>query len=91
MRELNKQSFILKHGVRVYAVYQNNDVKVKGTIVFNKDSWYIEVDNNGQIKRYSKVIGKGKLLRHNTSSDKLQLTIDHWYDKIKSQLKLRTI
>ena len=86
MRKPNKHSFILKHGVKVYAVYQNIDVKVKGLIVFHKDSWYIEVDNNGKIKRYSKVIGKGKTLKGHASGIKIKLTIDHWYEKIKSQI-----
>lgn len=87
MREANKYSLVLKHGVKIYPVYQHNDVKAQGSIVFNKNSWYIEVDNNGQIKRYQKIISTGKILRSTLLEKKMKLTIDYWYNKIKSQLK----
>jgi len=55
------KSICFKNGVFVYPIYFKNQTTIKD-IVFDSNSWYIQVDNNGLKKTYPKKIGKGGVL-----------------------------
>ena len=87
MRPTSNYSILLKHGIKIYPVYQERDLKVKGIVVYHANNWYIEADNNGKITRYQKSIQIGKILYNKNWTEKAKITMDHWVKKIKKQLK----
>ncbi len=87
MRPLNNYSHVLNHGIKIYPVYQFKDQYKGEKLIYEKNNWYIEVNNNGAKTRYSKSIGIGKILRGKNPWKQISLTIDHWSKLIKKQLK----
>lgn len=87
MKKQNNYSFILKHGVKIYPVYQHIDEYAKGELKYSKNNWYIEIDNNGTKIKYSKSIFKGKRLIGEKIIKQIDSTVVYWVDLIKKQLK----
>ncbi len=67
------QAHCVRNGIKIYPV------KVNG-------NWYIEVDNNGKLKRYPKIIKKKGMLRIKHLMNPVTLTYEHWSKKIEDQL-----
>lgn len=87
MKKQNDYSFILKHGVTVYPVYQSEDVYIGNELVYARRNWYIEVNNNNSITRYKKSIGHGSKLNSEKTEKQINATIKHWVGLIKKKLK----
>jgi len=69
----------LRNGIKVYPVYFLKS-KTIGKDKFSGNNWYLQVDNNGQVKTYPKSIGSGKILR--TKKKPKKNTFD-WNDAIR--------
>lgn len=87
MRQPNNYSNVLSHGIKIYPVYQFRNQYKGEKLIYEKNNWYIEVDNNGAKTRYAKSIGVGKILRGKNAGKQISLTIDYWSELIKKQLK----
>lgn len=68
----------LRNGIKVYPVYFAK-VQQIGKDKFIGNNWYIQVDNNGKIKTYTKSIGYGTILK--SSKNQKKNTFD-WTDAI---------
>ena len=82
--ELDPMVVCIRMGIKIYADYQHKDRYVKGVLAYEKDNWYVEVDNNGEITRYRKSIAKGKILKGKDALEPLQKTAKHWAEKINA-------
>lgn len=71
-----------KHGVSIYPVYQRR-FQVIGKHNFHQGNWYIEVDNNGTVKRYPTSIGLGSTLKAKDFQEQLHSTFDFWAKKLE--------
>ena len=72
----------LKHGVSVYPVRQQRNQTINGK-KFKKGDWYIEVDNNGERKKYPKSVGSGPILKGFEYGDAIRKTYDYWFELIQ--------
>jgi len=62
-----KNYVLMKNGITTYPVVVGNG------------KWKIEVNNNGNITTYKKVITSKEI------DEAINLTIKHWYDKLKAK------
>lgn len=79
------QLFCLKYGVKVYPIYQRINVYVKGKLKFEKNNWYIEVNNNGVITTFKKSICVGMRISGKIFEGPIRKTYKHFMNQIKLQ------
>lgn len=71
-----------KNGVFVYPVRQQKNQNISGKF-FKQGDWYLEVDNNGQKKKYPKSVGSGPTLKGSEYLDAINKTHKYWAELIK--------
>lgn len=72
----------IRHGIKVYPVYQHRDQYRGKKLIYEKDNWYIEVDNNGKITKYTKPVAQGKVVRGKALVEPVEKTYSHWAEKL---------
>lgn len=70
----DRMRFCIKNGIKVYPVYNSS-----------KNTWHIEVDNNGKKTTYEKPIKEGKTLKGEECQEYIEKTYKFWFDLIKKQ------
>lgn len=75
--------YCIDNGVTVYPIRQKRDVYKDGKLILQKDHWYVQVNNNGNLKTYPKSLGVGGRLSSKQSAYPLQKTIEYWAKKIE--------
>ena len=72
----------IRNKIIVYPVYCERDQYVNGVLKYQKNNWYLCVDNNGMLTRYPKSLGKGKILRGKQLEDPVNKTYEYFKSKI---------
>lgn len=83
-------SFCLKHGISIYVVSGNTLSNIKddkGSRVYQDGFWYVQINNNGILTTYKKPLNEKKTNSFRQSGKEIEITINHWANKIKSKLK----
>lgn len=62
-----KLYLVMKHGISVYPVSAGNK------------KWYVEVNNNGKLKKYTKIVPDAEL------EDSIWKTINHYYNLLNEK------
>ena len=62
-----KLYLVMKHGISVYPISAGNK------------KWYVEVNNNGKLKKYTKIVTDAEL------EDSIWKTINHYYNLLNEK------
>jgi len=84
MRSKSDLGYCLKNGVSVYPIRQQRDVYKDKELLLQKGHWYVQVNNNGNLKTYPKSLGVGLKLTGKQIGDAIEKTITFWANKIES-------
>jgi len=74
--------WVLKNGITIYPISEFSYLQRKGETNFSiisKQRWYIEVNNNGRITFYNKIISSRDL------NEAIAKTIIYYYNKLKEK------
>ena len=75
--------FLLRFGIKIYPQYVDRDKYDKGAIKYRANSWYLVVNNNGNLTMYPKEIGKGKILNGKQLILPVEKTAAAWRKKLE--------
>lgn len=68
-----KLYFVSKHGISIYPIPESEYKSRRGSYASKSNKWYIEVNNNGKIKTFDKVVPEPEL------TETIWKTINYYY------------
>lgn len=75
-----KLYFVRKHGIEIYPISEFEYKSRRGSYgSAGSKKWYIEVNNNGKIKTFDKIVPDAEL------SESIWKTINHYYKLLKEK------